>query len=132
MQPFDIQWLVPDRVLLIRFYGHFSSDNLEKLNDAMTHYLNEGDAPVHVITDNTRLEGFPTNINQLRQSLIVLRDERWGWMIAVGINAIVRFLLVVLSATFNLQAKALNTVDDGKKFLNGIEPGLFDEMNSAS
>ena len=51
---FDINWLVPERVLEVNASGTITEEALEKLNDAL--YDSMGDQPLHMIYDASGVE----------------------------------------------------------------------------
>ena len=123
----EMRWYISKRVLLVEHYGNITVETLRDVNAEMTQYLEDGDAPVHVISDSSQMDDFPTNVNQIRKiQWTILNDDRWGWMVAVGVNSMVRFLVAVMSSIFGLRIKTADSIEEAEKILRRVEPRIAD------
>ncbi|MCA9913157.1 MAG: hypothetical protein KC496_07400 [Anaerolineae bacterium] len=67
--PSEICWLIDNRVVLIRDYGVYTTEELKAGLEVLRGYLDSGTAPVYIVQDSRELEKYPTSLHAL-QSLM--------------------------------------------------------------
>lgn len=85
--PAEVMWKIPGRVIYARFSGHVVPKDLLKARDFIHHYIQTDGTgkPVHVISDNTRVEKYAIGIDDIRKS-ILLPAASLGWVVVVSPN----------------------------------------------
>lgn len=100
--PYQLGWLVPNRVILVRYLGVLSSDDVQhyvdeviQMRDVANAALGEFGPLVHTLTDATQLERYALGFNDLRMMLTNLGQQRTGWSVFVHSGIMERFFASV-------------------------------------
>lgn len=115
--PATSQWLEEPRIILTQLSGQLSGEEAQQLSAAQEEFLNTGQAPVHIVVDLTDMESIPTNLRDYLTMGSYLRNPALGWVVLVGGNVLVNFILQVLSQAFHLQCAKRETVAAAVTFL---------------
>jgi hypothetical protein len=111
------QWMLEKRVAWIRYDGDISLEQMQEINTWLDEFLSEGQAPVHLILDTSKMGSVPNNITVLRESLSALQKSGWGLVILIGMNRMVRFFAEVIGHQFGLHLKAADSVEEAKSLI---------------
>ena len=114
---YQIEWKIPRHVVIVTYTDSITLEDLQGVNHDLQHFLQEGNAPVHVIS-YLKTNNMPTNLKAIRDLLTTLRLSGWGWFIVAGFdNALGRFLMSMVTNTFKLQAKAVENLDEAMEVI---------------
>lgn len=121
--PFQTEWLVPNAVILTRFSGEASKDDMITSGNRSVAMIDSCDAQwVHIIVDSTAATtspSLPTTISTARSTPI---HERSGWVLTVGgQNAIVKLAMGVARELMHLRTHSFDTVEDAIGFLKSVD-----------
>ncbi|MCA9888039.1 MAG: hypothetical protein KC546_06690 [Anaerolineae bacterium] len=120
---FDINWLVPGRVLEVNASGTITEEVLEKLNDAL--YDSMGDQPLHMIYDASGVEKPFLDLERRAELLPALIDERMGWMIILNnLSPVMHFLTTSFASKIKLPIAGAASVEDGMAVLRHLDETL--------
>jgi hypothetical protein len=111
------QWMLENRVAWISYDGDISLEQMQEINAWLDEFLSEGQAPVHLILDTSKMGSVPNNLTVLRESLSALQKSGWGLVILIGMNRMVRFFAEVIGHQFGLQLKAADSVEEAKSLI---------------
>jgi hypothetical protein len=92
-----IQWLFYPRILHVELYGDLDFDNLQQFNDELVTHLEQGEAPVHVIIDDTNVGKPPLQLGKLKRILPYIQHPSLGWQVGIGtVNPLVNYMAPML------------------------------------
>lgn len=112
--PHISRWFVDKRVLLIEYTGKIDKSELKQINSELQDYINEGETPIHILSDNSQMTGMPLDIKTLRNTFTTLNDQRWGMTCLIGANTMLRFFGELLSSSFHIDLALVKTLEDAK------------------
>lgn len=120
--PVEIRWYMPESVLLARYYGDITPDDIYKQYTIGIEMIEAVDTPlVHLIVDTTEVQSFPQNIMEFK-SLLGDKAQNAGWVVLVGDNKLIRFLTNIISGMMKLHITYVSTVDEALKFVIDRDP----------
>lgn len=123
---YEISWNVPGRVILIKYPETVDMADVEAISDQLGKMLEEGEPPVHLISDSREMQTTPTNIKELRQVMKIFRRSEWGWIIMVGANRMGEFIMGIMSQFFGVSVKTVNTIAEAEEVLGYLDTSLAD------
>lgn len=124
-----IAWYTPDRVLLIRFQGDVTTDELMQINRQITGYLDSADAQlVHLIIDQRDIGSVPGNVMSLTRTMTFIQHPRLGWVLRFGdIHPIIRFMAAVVMQAASVRFRNFHTLEEALNFLSYVDVTLSDD-----
>ena len=129
--PYKMSWYYPSRIVLVEVIGDVDSSELSALGEELNRFLNEGQSPIHVITDARNLGSFPTKAQDVRNALKNL--EAFGIDIIVGFkNPIAKFLATVMSRLSNFEVRLVDDMEQAENTLRRLDPTLEDPSPSVN
>ncbi len=111
---YTVEWLVPQRVVIIEIVGDYSSHDLnESTLQVRDDFLDKGTAPVHLICDVRQITSYPTQIFVIKQaSEIYLRHPNMGRLLLVGFdNPLMRFIANAVSQTMRARFQQAESIE---------------------
>jgi hypothetical protein len=123
---YGFEWYIPSRVLILKVSGDISLEDLARFNQSMIGYLEEGTAPVHLISTAGDIGHVPTNLMLIKETVSYLRHPHMGWTIVVQekANAIAGFILSVATQATGMKMRLVKNVPDGLETLRRIDPSI--------
>lgn len=118
---YELSWYIDRRIVLARLTGDVSAEEIFQNNQRIARdYVQQGQAPVHLLIDISGMEKFPSNLKQLKAaSDILLREHSLGWMVTVGkVNTLERFLTSTLTQMFGVRLHMTDTLARALAFLS--------------
>lgn len=112
-----LKWLVDKRLLLLYYKGAVDKAELDAVNNELAILLSEGEAPVHIISDNREMTSLPFDIKTLQGSIGVLRDEKWGMAFIIGADTMLRYFGQLVSSSFRLNLRLVKSMDEVRTIL---------------
>jgi len=112
---YQVSWIVEQRLLRVEMEGTIDMDQLSTMQKEMFRYLDEGQAPVHVLADITNVTSYPSVFNLAKAASV--RYEKAGWALIVGSNATVQFVASTLMNLLGVRFRLVSTVDEAQAFL---------------
>lgn len=129
--PYEVTWLVENRVMLARHYGVLTSEDLQAYLEesfAMRDHANEvlgKDGPlVHTLTDATEMESQTLGLGDMKSIVANLRQQRVGWSVYVNPDTVTRFLSSVGHQLVRVRYKAFSTMPEALAFLQEVDETL--------
>lgn len=123
--PYRLEWLIPERVLIGRFTGQLTLDELARFTDEQHALIAQGTPPVHFINEATQVDGMQFNFKGLQNLTKTLRrPDGLGWHIDVMTGRFQRMMsafALQLSGTRNRQ---FDTVAEALVFLREMDETL--------
>lgn len=125
-------WVIDKRVLRIKYTGNITKEELGELNTELTEYLEYGEAPIHIISDNSEMERLDINIKTFRSSMMVMNDKRWGWTMLVGAETITKFFGRLISNTFRLKLKLVDTDHQARYAIQTLDTTIINLVDQVA
>ncbi len=118
MKNYEIEWLVEDHVILIKSY-HIDMSSLEDMIQEVHGMVEMSERPlVHTIWDTLDQNVYPKQINKIFEIVKpMLTNERFGWMLVLVENPMIKFLSQVGTSPFRVRYRTFNNLDEAMIFL---------------
>lgn len=122
--PFEITWIVDQRVILERFYGVFTAEDVRAADAQIITMLNESCfTRVHAIIDDTHVTKMPPKTALL--NLKVVQHEKLGWTIIYGMdNFRWRNVTTIIANILGFRLAIVDTYTDAIQMLDGHDPTI--------
>jgi len=128
--PFEMSWYLPKRVVLLRYYGHATVEDIDRVGDVSVQYVLEGTPPVHIIADMTEVETFPTNLRQSARAIRTIKDPAMGWTVIISTNPLMRVIIVTLSRLAGFRFHIATSREQARAFLVGVDATLKELLDA--
>lgn len=122
--PYETNWLVADRVILIRYNGTLNSEDVQQyleetlsMRDEANTRLGDDGPLVHTITDASNLTGYSLKLTDMSAMLRSLRKQRVGWSIFVHPSRLERFWASIGHQWAGVRHRELDTMTEALMFL---------------
>jgi hypothetical protein len=124
--PITHQWIIPQRVIYVRWYGEISIADAHEANRNTARFLEEGIAPVHMLRDDSAITKIPhVTPRQAFDALKAVRDPRFGWAVNIGYsNALVRNLINLYSKFTRIRIHRVEKLEEALAFLKQADESL--------
>lgn len=129
---YTVQWHIPKRVILIRVSGDVSIEELARFNDDIVKHLNEGTAPVHLLSIGENIRRVPTNLMKIKQTTTYLQHPNMGWTVIVQEkpNPLTGFMVSVATQATGMKLRQVKSLTDGVETLRRIDQSLDDSPST--
>jgi len=125
---YNTSWLIENHIVLTTLSETLTINDIQNNDRDILTYVQGADTPrlVHLIIDVSTLDGFPTNIVQIKQSAnSYLSLPTMGWLAVVGVdNPIIRFLSTIVTQMTNVNLIQVESVDQGLERLLHLDPTI--------
>ncbi len=129
--PFEMIWYLPKRIVLLRYYGHTTVEDIARVGEMSVQYvLEEGTSPVHVIADMTEVEKFPTNLRRAASAIKTINDPAMGWTVIISTNPLMRILIVTLSRLAGFRFHIATSREQALAFLVSEDISLKEPLDA--
>jgi hypothetical protein len=116
--PVQINWYIPERVLLATYSGDVSrEDILKQYQDGIKLCDSVSSPCVHMIVDLADMTSFPKTISDYKGTFGE-KARNAGWVVLVGDNKIVRLLSSVVTNLMKLNFAYVRTLDEAIQFIS--------------
>ena len=115
--PVQINWYIPERVLVAQYSGEVSREDIIKQyreGIALCHSVNS--PVVHMIVDIAEVKSFPKTISDYKGTFGD-KARNAGWVVLVGENKIVRLLSSLVTNLMKLNFVYVNNHEEALKFI---------------
>jgi hypothetical protein len=120
-------WLLPGRIIYVHWSGQLTLDDLTAANHRTKTLLESGEAPIHLIRDDSQLRPgtTPFSINQLVTAVNAIRNPVMGWAITIGKSAgHVTIATDLYCKVMRIRHHRAVCVEDALQFLQQVDPSL--------
>ena len=128
-----VQWHIPKRAMLLKVSGDVGVEDLQALNSELIHYLQEGIAPVHLISVGSNIGHVPTNLMKIQQSVSFVQHPKLGWTVIVQevSNPLIVFLVKVAMQASGTKVKYVKNIQTSEETLMRLDQSLAQIVRSA-
>jgi hypothetical protein len=121
---YEIEWLVEKRVLYIKAVGDITLEELEIAVERMQSMMDNGEAPIHSISDNRFIGKFPTSLSTLKK-FMKRHPKVTGWSLLIQENTATRFIGEMLTRFLGQSnIKSFKALSEGLAFLERNDQSL--------
>jgi hypothetical protein len=107
-----VSWLVEKRVMYVTMEGEQSRQSFEHMNDEMFRFLEEGEAPVHVILDVSQLKKPYLDISLISKKS-VSNDKRIGLLAIIGAKGTIQFVIKMVGTIIKSNYHLVASMEEG-------------------
>lgn len=123
--PYQISWLVKERVLYFELFGVLSSDDFHAMMTEGRALVDGGQAPVHIITDLTAVEKTDVGIEEFRQRGRD-RSPNLGFSVNVTPRRTERLVTSIAARVMGFNSRHFSTLEKAIAFLQRMDTSLPD------
>ena len=115
---YEINWYIPQRVLLIHLTGELDLNAVEAMARDTKTMLEQGTAPVHILLDDTLGGAPPKSLREMKVRMETVKDSGVGWVVGIGeVNAVAQFLVPFFMKIVRINFVRHTTLEDAVQFL---------------
>jgi hypothetical protein len=114
---YEVSWYMPKRVIITRMSGDVDLQEVRESHMVITQLGEEVSHRVHVIMDMSGVTTFPTSLMRLSRVLGTVDDRRFGWVLIVSSDPVLRFLLTTLGKLMKARMRIFNESESAFDFL---------------
>ncbi len=131
---YTIDWYVPQRILLVTYFGTISGDemvqSLHQSQATVNVIPHDSATKFHVIADNTELNSMPFGLNSLK-SAVVNPHPAVGWVCMISRNPIHNLVATAYTQLTRVNLKTFPNRKDALLFLISLDLTLADLIPAA-
>lgn len=115
--PCEIKWLLPQRVIYVRYYGDLTQADITALSQDIEAYLAEGVAPLYYVAD-VQIARVSANPVKNRRDFAYIANPKINYVLSCGrLNPIMSFFASVITQAVRFQYRHFETLEEGLAFL---------------
>jgi hypothetical protein len=116
---FEIDWYIDKRVMLTRFSGEVSAEDLRQHGAKIETYIQEGDKPLFLIVDTLGMTQYPTNLKEALEAMGSNRPRSGDveWTIIVTDNRFINFVGTIVANVFKISVRACKSMGEAEAFI---------------
>ncbi|MEM9952865.1 MAG: hypothetical protein AAF846_14755 [Chloroflexota bacterium] len=118
--PHELSWHTPRRIAHARIFGDMGMEQLNAFTQELQHYVEDGDAPIHVLLDDSEAGPPPLTIKEARAIFDMDKIDltQLGWFVGiVEPKLMAKIMLPLMSSMMDIQYKRFDNIDDAIAFL---------------
>lgn len=120
---YQISWYLEKRIVVLTTEAVLALDELPGLFEGIQQFRDDGNYPVHIISDFSRLEKFPVSLAAIRQVTPAMRG--FGVNVIIGVrNPVLHFLLNAFSQFSSLEIRVSEDLSEALHVLARLDPSL--------
>jgi len=123
---YRLEWHIPNRVLILTVSGDVSLEELARFNRAVLNYLEQGVAPVHLVSIGDNIRRVPTNLMLIKETVTYIQHPKMGWTIIVQekANSLTGFMVSVAAQATGMKMHLVKNVGDGLETLRRLDQSI--------
>lgn len=125
--PYEIAWYIKNRVLLLRFSGNVTIEDVESAGNSARHMIESQSSPVFSVSNIEDTTSVPANLRLLLRALVNARHPMRAMSIVVGADPVARILMNSLSRLSLTPLYYVETFEDALRLIHQKAPTLTDE-----
>jgi hypothetical protein len=126
--PYRLSWYHENHVVFASVSGNFTVAEFEAYGEELVEsYLDSAPHPIHIISDASQMERFPTQVwTAIRATEPWLRHRNLGWIILLssGGNAMLRFLISAVNQVVGIRYHVVETSEEAYMLLQQLDNTL--------
>lgn len=121
---YELNWMVENRVIYERLSGNITLDEIREVGKLVSEHVAVGTPLVHLVADLTEVGKFPMNLREINNMFENPHRERFGWMIGITNNQLVRFFGTMIPQLQGARMRMFTSVDEALRFLQSVDETL--------
>ena len=123
---YGFEWHIARRVLVLTVSGDVSLEDLERFNHSMIDNLEQGIAPVHLVSIGHNIQRVPTNLMLIKETVTFLQHPHMGLTVIVQekANPLTGFIVSVASQATGMKMCQVKSVVDGLETLRRLDQSI--------
>ena len=126
--PFQLSWYRENQVVYATVSGNFTVTEFESYGEELVElYLDSASYPIHIISDVSRMERFPTQVwTAIRATEPWLRHPNLGRIVLLssGGNPMLRFLLTAVNRVVGIRYHVVESTEEAYMLLQQLDEKL--------
>jgi len=129
--PVETYWIVPNRVKLMKFVGHYTIEEISTLNTINIEWMQNSNAPYHLIVDLKESTDNPPVSESKKLGEELAKQSNFGWNIIINdMNPIMRLPATLFLQLTQKNYKMVKDLDIAIKFLQEMDNTLPQNMRA--
>jgi hypothetical protein len=129
--PYRLSWYQENHVINAAISGNFTVPEFEAYGEELIeNYLDSAIHPIHIISDVSQMERFPTQVwTAIHATEPWLRHRNLGWimLLSPGGNAMLRFLVSAVNQVVGIRYHVVETHEEAYMLLQQLDKTLPDQ-----
>ena len=123
---YRLEWHIARRVLMLTVSGDVSLGELARFNSEVLTYLDNGIAPIHLVSVGANIRRVPTNLMLIKETVTYLQHPNMGWTIIVQekANSLTGFMVSVAAQATGMKVHQVKNVADGLETLRRLDQSI--------
>jgi hypothetical protein len=122
--PYELKWQLEGRIIDLHLKGILTTTEGHDASLAITEYIREGEAPVHLIVTMRELLHSPSGIQTNLRITAYLKEPKLGYLITIGGTPFIMVMLQMLRQFINFKSQSVENFADAMSFLREHDPSL--------
>ncbi len=118
---YEIGYSIDQRVIFVRVYGDYTYEDAHDSNVTAIELIRSGVGPVHIIIDSHEMGSFKIGLSQLRETITMFREPNIGWIIAIGVNPMIRFIGSMVMQMGHVNFRFVENMNDALDTLQRVD-----------
>ncbi|RMG85111.1 MAG: hypothetical protein D6712_10030 [Chloroflexi bacterium] len=116
--PYTCDWLIPNRVVLMRFEGEISTaDVIEAYHTLRPYCAQVSDGQFHICIDVQGVNAYTQEIVRLRNKIRLGELDKYGWITIIGHNPVAIYSITTLCHMLHLHFRVFSIAEAAMDFL---------------
>lgn len=132
--PFQVRWLIEDKVMVFEMTGDVTLDELRQSAQHTVDTLQHFTHPIHQIIDQTHMESMESNLTEVNRSTRAAANHPMLHSVIVCgvVHPLPRFVVYVMGKLSRSSSYITETYDDALQLLAQLDPAIADELRQLS
>lgn len=126
--PYAMDWIIDKRVMQIVIAGELDSEMIHAMVEDSRRMTDEGNSPIHAITDATRAESIPKYINQIIKEFKDVKPADSGFTIIIANSSVTRFFAQMLLRVLRLEVRFAADMEEAMDILRRVDTTLLNNI----
>ncbi len=124
--PYQIDWITKNRVIYLNLRGDLSPTDLRTAYDALIVYYEQGDEPMYLLVDHTKLTQYPIGLNAYDFLIGGNPATKFEQALVIGPNRQARFLVRLFARVRHIPSVSFETKQEALAYLHQHSAVLSD------
>lgn len=123
---FRLSWELENRIILWKYAGVLSLDDLKNASQKAVGFIEQGQKPVHILSDIQEVTTVEYTLKEAADYILPYNVNALGWIVCFGEpgNTFQRFMTSALAQHRDMRIRWVTTKDEGRAFLAEVDETL--------
>ena len=115
----SVQWYIPSHIISMEIEGDISLEDLANINHDLMCLLDEGNAPVYLFVNDTKVGKFPLQLRQVQSACEFLRHPSIEYVVGIGeVNPMKKYFIPMVAKITNSNYERCHTIENALAFVD--------------